>query len=169
MGRRIHTILSYESKERKKYNLVVPYLSDLMYKLEEVLGKGRLKETIWTYSIGITFRDLTEKEFKAVRKVMKADTLNKEISRYGVKFVNPKYKTGLFVEDKEITLSIEFKWDLPDTCELVYKDKWDEIEPSDVKIEDGKFLHKSVEVEVNCGEKEMMKAIFKPQVVSNGV
>ena len=169
MGRRIHTMLSYESRERKKYNLLVPYLSNLLYDLEDVLGKDRVAEVVWTYSIGITFRDLTEKEFKAVKKVMKADTLKKEISRYGVKFVNPNYSTGLFVDNKEVTLSIEFKWDLPDTCELVYKDKWDEIEPSDVKIEDGKFLHKSVEVEVNCGEKEMMKAIFKPQVVSKGV
>ena len=57
MGRRIHTMLSYESRERKKYNLLVPYLSNLLYDLEDVLGKDRVAEVVWTYSIGITFRD----------------------------------------------------------------------------------------------------------------
>ena len=158
---RTHRTLKYESTERMKMNLLVPYMSKLIYQCDKAIGKDRVDECIWTYTVGITFRDLTEDELSKIKRIFKADKLEKDISQYGVKFTT-NHKTGLMLDSgKEVTLSLEFKWDLPETCELVYYDKWNEISPEDVKIEDDKFLHRSTEVQVTCGEKQMMKALFK--------
>ena len=63
MARRTHSTLSYEAGERRKLNLLVPYLSDKMYECEKILGKVKLKESVWTYLSGVTFRDLNNSQF----------------------------------------------------------------------------------------------------------
>lgn len=163
-----HRNLDYESRDRQKLNLVVPFLSNKLYKLDKAIGKGRVDDCVWTYTVGITFRDLTEDEFAKCKKVFQVTTLDKDISEYGVKFHTNKYDTGLKVQGKPITLSLEFRWDLPDTCEIEYVDEWKEVDAQDIKIENDVFLRKETHTKVNCNESTMMKAIFKKQV-SNGV
>ena len=163
-----HRNLDYESKERRRLNLIVPFLSQKLYELDKALGKHRVDDCVWTYTVGITFRDLTEKELKTVKKVFNINNLEKDISEYGVKFYSRDYDTMLRVDDRPIKLSIEFRWDLPETCEIEYVDNWVECQDEIKQGDDGKFLLKEINTKVNCGESTMMKAIFKTQV-SDGV
>lgn len=164
-----HRNLDYESKERRKLNIVVPFLSQKLYELDKALGKHRVDDCVWTYTVGLTFRDLTESEMKTVKKVFGISELKKDISEYGVKFYNSTYDTGLRIDDRPITLSVEFRWDLPETCEIEYVENWVECQDEVKQGDDGKFLLKEINTKVNCGESTMMKAIFKPQVADNGM
>ena len=109
-----HRNLDYESKERRKLNLVVPFLSQKLYELDKALGKHR-------------------------------------------------------VDDRPITLSLEFRWDLPETCQIEYEESWVECQDEVKQGDDGKFLLKEINTKINCGESTMMKAIFKPQDSNSGV
>ena len=160
-----HRILKYENAERKKMNLTVPWMSKKLYELDKAFGKKRLDEIVWTYGSGMTFRDCTKSEMDNICIILNCGKREKTINEFGVKFT-ARANTELFArtyDDEPITLSVEFKYDLPDSCEIEYVEGWEERKASDVKIEDGKFLMKTVEAKVNCNEQSMVKAIFNQE------
>ena len=165
MAKRIHRSLSYEKNQLRKLKQYVPALSNILYLLDEAFGSEWTDSHTWTYTMGINFKDLTKEEFSEVKKVLNLPSLTKEISESGVTFrtelvINKEVKWGREYQD---TLTIDFKWDLPDTCEVEYEEHYQEVEPEDVRVTDGKVSLRKLKPVINCGEKEMMKALFKEQ------
>ena len=129
------------------------------------MGKSRRNEIVNTYGCGIEFKGLREKEYKSIRQELNHDlgNLSKEINTWGVTFIDRKYKTGFFdTEDKEVEISVEYKWGLPSTCEIVSTDEWVEMDEDKVKVDtSGKVFQHEVKTVIDCDEKVMMKAVFE--------
>ena len=91
--------------------------------------------------------------------------MEKNISEYSVTF-STRHLLGKVSNGDSVELHIEFKFGLPDSCEIELKEEWLELDPADISITDGKFMQKTIKKEVKCNEPAMMKAIFKSQVDS---
>jgi len=165
MARKIHKSLHFEKKERDRTALMLAWMSDKVYDVESAIGHDRLAESFWSWGTGFRFNNLDKEEMKKVQKIMECPEMEKKITEYGVSFMNTHLDTGLVLRDKPLTFTLEFTFDLPETCKVTYKTEWEKIDPKDVKIEDGNFLRKKVETVIDCSEPEMMKTLFK----ENGV
>ena len=104
---------------------------------------------------------------QTIKDVFVLNQLKKYITEYSVTF-STRHKIGQITNGNAVELNIEFKFGLPETCEIELKEEWLELDPADVQITDGKFMQKTIKKEVKCNEPAMMKAIFKSQV-ENGV
>ena len=72
-------------------------------------------------------------------------------------------------QDTTATIWVDFKWKLPETCEIVYKESWEVVDDDSVQANtDGTFSKKRVEAVVNCSDEKMMSALFK-RGIKNGV
>jgi len=160
-----HRLLSYEKKEAEKLNLVMAYLTDKLNTLDNILGREVVDTISWSWSSGISFRDCTEDQMQTIKDVFNLNELKKDISEYSVTF-STRHLIGKVSNGDSVELNIEFKFGLPDTCEIQLKEEWLELDPADVQITDGKFMQKTIKKEVKCNEPAMMKAIFKSQVDS---
>lgn len=160
-----HRLLSYEKKEAEKLNLVMTYLTDKLTTLDNILGKEVVDTISWSWSSGISFRDCTENQMQTIKDVFNLNELEKNISEYSVTF-STRHLLGKVSNGDSVELHIEFKFGLPDSCEIELKEEWLELDPADISITDGKFMQKTIKKEVKCNEPAMMKAIFKSQVDS---
>ena len=129
MARKIHRGLDYEKGQLKQLKIRVPALSDMLYKLDEAFDKEWTDAHTWTYPSGINFNDLTKEEFSKAKKVLGLPELTKEISETGVTFtgkvvISSELKWGREYKD---TLTIDFKWGLPDTCKIDYEEHLEEV------------------------------------------
>ena len=155
-----HRLLSYEKKEAEKLNLVMTYLTDKLNTLDNILGREVVDTISWSWSSGIVFRDCTEDQMQTIKDVFVLNELKKEITEYSVT-LSTRHVIGQTSNKDSVELNIEFKFGLPDSCEIELKEEWNELDPADIHIEDGKFLQKTIVKEVKCNEPAMMKAIFQ--------
>ena len=160
-----HRLLSYEKNKAEELNLVISYMTDKLNILDGLLGKDVVDKISWSWSSGINFKDCTEEQMQTIKDVFDIDKLGKDISEYSVT-LSTRNKIGKISNGDSVSVGIEFTFGLPETCEIELIEEWNELDPQDVRIEDGKFKQKTVRKEVKCNEPAMMKAIFKSQVDS---
>ena len=158
VGRNHHKMLSWEKRRIVERTYQINVLSDALYKLQKVFGKERLYKIAYTWGSGITFTGVTRKELSTIKLLLpKMSKLTKSSNEYGLTM------KGTFAEkeikDYKVTLTVDFKWGLPDTCEIEYKDVIKDANPEHYFVENGVIKHKTKESVVNC-DKPLMEAVF---------
>tara|TARA_R100000231_G_scaffold59312_1_gene48751 strand:- start:963 stop:1463 length:501 start_codon:yes stop_codon:yes gene_type:complete len=162
-----HRLLSYEKSKAEELNIVLSYLTGKLNTLDNLLGNDVVDKISWSWQSGIVFRDCTEDQMQTIKDVFNLNEFKKEITEYSVT-LSTKHIIGQTTNKDSVELNIEFKFGLPDSCEVELKEEWLELDPADITITNGKFMQKTIKKEVKCNEPAMMKAIFKSQV-ENGV
>jgi hypothetical protein len=162
---RTHRLLDYEKGEKEKATKTVAFMSKSLYAIEKCIGKQRTLDVVWTYMGGFEFNNCTRNEMNAIQSVLGIHTLDKEISEHGVRFKADVDSCTTYGSTnygiRKITLNCVFKFELPETCEVTYDEKWLDIPEDDIKIsEDGKLSQKVITANVKCNTKEMMTALF---------
>ena len=106
----------------------------------------------------LSFNSLTRYRMELVQSALRITKLDKDTSEYGVQF-------SADMGDGTITV---FRYDLPDSCELVKEVKWNPANKDEYKVDDdgNVSIKREVVVGVNCGNKSMVDAVFnKSEVV----
>ena len=154
---KVHELLEYEDKQRRRLVTYVPILNRMAYDLQEAMGKKTIKEMHYllhfnTYEPALKVINPSREQMTKIKEVFDVDYMDKKVNEYGVVFET--------VLDNEVYLI--FKFGLPDTCEVVKEIRWEGVTKDEYKIDgDGDIYRKTETVTgVNCGEESMMKAIF---------
>tara|TARA_Y100000401_G_scaffold64188_1_gene51034 strand:- start:4513 stop:5001 length:489 start_codon:yes stop_codon:yes gene_type:complete len=155
-----HRLLTYEKGKAEELNLIISYLTDKLNTLDDLLGNDIVDKISWSWASGIVFNDCTEDQMQTIKDVFVLNELTKDISEYSVT-LSTQHIIGKTSNDNSVKLNIEFKFGLPDSCEIQLKEEWNELDPADIQITDGKFMQKTIKKEVKCNEPAMMKAIFQ--------
>tara|TARA_R100000458_G_scaffold55570_1_gene59642 strand:- start:374 stop:877 length:504 start_codon:yes stop_codon:yes gene_type:complete len=159
MARKIHKSLEYEKKEiaHAKYQMGV--LSDVLYDLEMTISPEFVEQKVWTYGSGITFKDTDQEEYTLCKNILpRLSQLDKESSKHGIVL------SGSFAESKvsgkQVAVRVSFKWDVPDSCELITKTTTEEVGSDYYVNDDGVIMHKRTETIVNC-TKPVLESVFR--------
>lgn len=159
MARKIHKNLSYEKKElaHAKYHLGI--LSGICYDIEKQFGKNFLDEQVWTYGMGITFKDTNQEQYKTIKSILpRLGKMDKESSKRGIVISGTCAEKQ--VAGQLTNLAVNFKWDVPDTCEIVTNVIKREASPEEYHIDDdGTIYHITHETKVNCTE-PVLESVF---------
>ena len=154
---KVHELLEYEDKQRKRLVTYVPVLNRMAYDLQDNLGKKAVKEMRYmlsfsTYDPALSVYNPSREQMEIIKKVFKADSMKKSITEFGVTFET--------VLGNGVTL--RFKFGLPDTCEVTKEVRWESVPRSKYKVQNDGEIYEKTEVVtgVNCGEESMMKAVF---------
>ena len=167
IGRNHHKMLSWEKRRIVERSYQIQAMSDVLYNIEEDIGYERLKKVSYTWGSGITFTNLNKEEFKVVKSLLPSmSKLDKVSNEYGLTLKGRFAETT--IKDWNIHLTVDFKWALPDTCVLEYKDVIKDVNPDHYFVaKDGKVMHKTKETIVNC-DKPMLEAVFSAQLSGMG-
>ena len=158
MARNIHKHLSYERKELEHAKYHLKCLSDICYEVDALIGPDFLKEQVWTFGMGITFRDTDQEQYKVIKTLLpRLSQLEKKSSKYGLQL------SGTCAEKKicgqKTNLTVNFKWDVPDTCEVVNKIVKEKADDDYYIGEDGDIYFSRTETEINCTE-PVLESVF---------
>jgi len=166
MARKIHKHLSYEKKEVAHAKYQLDRLSDICYEIEKVLGKTFLEDKVWTYGCGITFRDTDQDQYAILKGILpRLGRLDKESSEHGIRL------QGRCCEDKimgsKVSLTVSFKWDVPDTCEIITTIVKEKVSGDYFVDDSGDIFHNKTEIQINCAE-PVLESVFRKKELASG-
>lgn len=171
----LHRSLEYEKRNIDEAVVKVQYLNSIMHEVEEQFGWDWMSKKVWTYGIGIDFKDLTENEYSVVKnllsKIDKGDSADwkKESNQWNLSLTKEvvvgqvtKINFDLDEPDRtteDVKVNVCFKWGIPDTCEIVTEEHEEEIRHSDIVEKDGKFFKVVRSKSVKC-TKPVLESVF---------
>jgi|19_taG_2_1085344.scaffolds.fasta_scaffold38178_3 hypothetical protein len=160
MARKLHKALRWERQRIAERQHQIHILSDVLYALQRSEGKDFLDKKTWHWGCGIKFTGLSKLEFKTVKSVLpKLSKLNKNTTSTNYSLSGRFGESPPNEPDGTFTLSVEFTWDLPETCKVTYKDVISKAGDS-YFIEDGTIMWKTKEAVIDCGD-PLIEAVFR--------
>lgn len=175
MKREIHPQLHYEERRVFESQMQLDWLNKLFHDLQDTYDEEWCKDHLYSYGVGVEFKELTKKEFTNVKAIVGMNLkeglgqLKKDSSTYAVKMnkmviigeMEEKDDWSDEVKTKKVDINIIFKWGVPDTCEIVYETE--EVVMDDEVIErDGVRYRQTVKKSLKCN-KPMLEAVFNAQ------
>ena len=184
----VHYALWYEYKELRFAEVRLNFLSEFLTEIDGMFGEdwntsglNGNSERIFTYGMGMTFRDLNEDEYKAVRKILRKTPsidlgeLKKDSNLTGlslkgrvqigqviIEWENKDNPDEPHIDTKPVEFDISFEWGLPDTCEVVETVVEEELTDKNYVIRKGKGYVTSVKREIKC-TKPLLQSVFDAQ------
>ena len=159
MARRLHKALRWEKQRLAERQHQIHVLSDVLYDLQRSEGKDFIEKKTWHWGCGIKFTGLTKLEYKTVKSVLpNLSKLNKSTTTSNYSLSGRFGHTPPDKPDGTFSLSVEFTWDLPDTCKVTYKDVIEKAGDS-YFLENGKIMWKTKKAVVDCGD-PLMESVF---------
>ena len=187
----VHYALWYEYKEFRLAEVRLKFLSTFLTEIDGMFGedwntseeakRSGYDDKIFTYGMGMTFRDLNEKEYKAVRKILRQNpfidlgNLKKDsnitglslkgrvdIGQVVIEWENRNNPDEPHIDTKPVEFDISFEWGLPDTCEVVETVVEEPLTDKNYVIRKGKQYVTSVKREIKCN-KPMLQSVFDAQ------
>jgi len=187
----VHHHLYFEYKEFRLAEVRLKFLSNFLDDIDKEFGsdwsiatteqlREGLSDKVWTYGMGITFRDLNETEYKKVRKILKENyfvnlsELEKDSSitnlrlkgRTPIGQVVLEWESNIpdepHIDTEPVELDISFEWGLPDSCEIIETVVKERLTDENYVVENGKQYRTSINREVKCS-KPMLQSVFDAQ------
>ena len=159
MARKLHKALRWEKQRIAERQHQLHVLSDILYDLQKSEGMDFIDKKTWHWGCGIKFTGLTKLEFKTVKSVLpKLSKLNKSTNSKNYSLFGRFGESPPDESDGLWTLSVEFIWDLPETCTVTYKDVIEQAGDS-YFVENGKIMSKTKKAVVDCGD-PLMDSVF---------
>ncbi len=166
MARKIHKSLEYEKKELAHAKYMLGVLSDVLYDIDKELGSSFIENQVWSYGCGITFKDTDQEQYAFIKSILpRLSQLDKESSKYGI-CLKGKFSDDV-IAGKPVDLVVSFKWDVPDTCEIVTKVIKEKVGTDYYVDENGDIFHNKTEVEVNCTQ-PVLESVFQNKESASG-
>jgi hypothetical protein len=167
MARNIHEALYYERRGVIEAQHQLNALNEIVWTIQRELGKVFIKEKVWTWGLGIQFRDTTKSEFKLIKEILpELGILNKKASQYGLQ-LEGKINTGcVSIKNKhddyeqEMWTEVRFKWDVPDTCTIKNVETVEKAGDEYYTGDDGKIYYRTIDREVECTQ-PLLDSVFK--------
>ena len=99
-------------------------------------------------------RIMTECGVKEYDKENNADYKKKYIKGSFKLFTYKTFKNG---NDCDYKIDVMFRGDLPDSCKIEYEESYEEVNPDNFIVQNGKVMKKEVTVKVTCEEPSMLR------------
>jgi len=173
MARHIHETLYYERRGVLEAQHQLNALNEIIWEIQKELGKVFIKEKVWTWGLGIQFRDTSSLEYGKVKELLNnfgpMGKMEKNSSQYGLELEGLLNTGTLKMDNKndkyetEMKTTVRFKWGIPDTC--VIKDVETIKAASDEYYTgtDGEIYRKITERVVECTQ-PFLESVFTEDV-----
>ena len=175
MARNIHEALYYERRGVEEAKHQLNALNEIVWTIQGELGKEFIRDKVWTWGLGIQFRDTTKSEFNKIKEILPdLGILDKKSSPYGLQ-LEGKMNTGCVRiqnkhddHEKDMFTEVRFKWGIPDTCTVKDVETVKEASDEYYTGDDGKIYHRTIDREVECTQ-PLLESVFQQDSQSGNI
>tara|TARA_R110002051_G_scaffold88750_2_gene156470 strand:+ start:8106 stop:8642 length:537 start_codon:yes stop_codon:yes gene_type:complete len=167
MARHIHKALYYEKEQIQRAKHRINALNTIVWEMHHEFGEDFVKNNLWTYGMGIRFKNTTKAEFNKIKTMLDGlSVLNKKSSQFQLElegilptgFISYQGEYG-DIHTKEMELEISFKWGIPDSCEIKDVETVTLASGDFFTGDDGEIYHRKTDKVVECTQ-PLLESVF---------